>query len=189
MISFEDVALHTSRLRLRPLRRTDAPALFGIFSDSRVTRYLSRPPWSTIEQALERVAEDEVALPAKRYIRLGIERADSEELIGECSLFNLAEESKRAEIGYVLANHAWRRGYMGEALASLLELGFEELGLNRVEADIDPDNLASARTLERLGFQQEGRLRERWIVAGEVTDSYIYGLLRRDWEHQHRAPT
>lgn len=187
MRPFDQLALHTSRLRLRPLRRADAPALFGIFSDSRVTRYLSRPPWSTIEQALERVAEDEQALPARRYVRLGIERTDGEELIGECSLFNFAESSRRAEIGYVLAQHAWRRGYMGEALASLLELGFEELGLNRVEADIDPDNIASARTLERLGFQQEGRLRERWIVAGEVTDSYIYGLLRRDWERQHRA--
>ena len=55
------------------------------------------------------------------------------------------------------------------------------LALNRVEADIDPRNAASANTLERLGFQNEGLLRERWVVDGEVSDSGIYGLLRLDW--------
>ena len=50
-----------------------------------------------------------------------------------------------------------------------------------VEADIDPGNRASARTLERLGFRREGLLRERWIVNGEISDSALYGLLRRDW--------
>ena len=53
--------------------------------------------------------------------------------------------------------------------------------LNRVKADIHPDNLASAKTLERLGFIREGYLRERWIIEGEVSDSALYGLLRSDW--------
>ena len=63
----------------------------------------------------------------------------------------------------------------------LFRSGFIELSLNRVEADIDPRNAASAKTLERLGFVKEGFLRERWVVDGEVSDSGIYGLLRRDW--------
>jgi ribosomal-protein-alanine N-acetyltransferase len=58
---------------------------------------------------------------------------------------------------------------------------FAEFDLNRIEADIDPRNVASARSLERLGFRKEGRLRERWIVSGEVSDSDLYGLLRIDW--------
>ena len=55
------------------------------------------------------------------------------------------------------------------------------MALNRVEADIDPRNEASARTLERLGFRREGLLRERWIVGDEVSDTALYGLLQRDW--------
>ncbi len=70
---------------------------------------------------------------------------------------------------------------MDEALRGLLAYGFTELNLNRVEADIDPRNHASARSLERLGFTREGLLRERWIVDGEVSDTALYGLLRREW--------
>ena len=70
---------------------------------------------------------------------------------------------------------------MQEALLALIQYGFSELRLNRIEADIDPMNLASARCLERLGFKLEGMLRERWIVAGVVSDSAMYGLLASDW--------
>ena len=70
---------------------------------------------------------------------------------------------------------------MHEALCALLDYGFGVLDLNRVEADIDPRNTGSERTLRRLGFQLEGTLRERWIVDGEVSDTGLSGLLRRDW--------
>jgi RimJ/RimL family protein N-acetyltransferase len=70
---------------------------------------------------------------------------------------------------------------MDEALRALLNYGFSQLKLNRVEADIDPRNEASARSLERLGFSKEGYLRERWIVGEEISDSALYGLLHRDW--------
>ena len=76
---------------------------------------------------------------------------------------------------------------MHEALVALLAFGFGELGLNRVEADIDPRNRASARSLERLGFRQEGHLRERWIVGSEVSDSALYGLLASDWRERPAA--
>jgi len=58
---------------------------------------------------------------------------------------------------------------------------FDGMGLRRIEADIDPRNLASCRLVEKLGFVREGTLRERWHVNGEVCDSAIYGLLRRDF--------
>jgi len=53
--------------------------------------------------------------------------------------------------------------------------------LHRLEADIDPRNAASAKTLERLGFRREGLMRERWIVEGVVSDSAVYGLLASEW--------
>jgi RimJ/RimL family protein N-acetyltransferase len=65
----------------------------------------------------------------------------------------------------------------------LLAYAFDELDLRRIEADVDPRNAASIRTLERLGFRREGYLRERWRVNGEVQDALFYGLLRREWRN------
>lgn len=70
---------------------------------------------------------------------------------------------------------------MHESLVALLDYGFGDLGLKRVEADIDPHNTHSAKSLERAGFIQEGLLRESCIVNGALTDSARYGLLRREW--------
>jgi ribosomal-protein-alanine N-acetyltransferase len=193
MTSFDQTTLRTPRLLLRPLRESDAPALFVIFSDPRVTRYLSRPPWDTIDKAFDLIAKDRQSLAKGEYVRFGIERIHGQELIGECSLFNLIERCRRAEVGYVLASGAWGHGYMGEALISLLQFGFSQLVLNRVEADIDPRNEPSARSLQRLGFKKEGHLRERWIVGNEVSDTDLYGLLLSDWQsgkhHESKAET
>lgn len=176
----QHLRLDTPRLLLRPTTRADALALFSLFSNPAVTRYLSHPPWRSVDTALERIAADEQAMSSGKYYRFCMERVDHQGLIGECSLFNIAAESRRAEIGYVLDPGSQGRGYMAEALNALLQFAFGELDLNRLEADIDPRNEASARTLERLGFRKEGHLRERWIVQGEVSDSSFYGLLRSD---------
>jgi RimJ/RimL family protein N-acetyltransferase len=182
MTSFSQTSLQSERLLLRPLAEPDAAALYGIFSDPRVARYLSRPAWPEISAAHARIARDLEAMSTGKYVCLGIERLEDRTLIGECSLFNLVEQCRRAEIGYALGFQAWGQGYITEALVSLLSFGFADLALNRVEADIDPRNLASARSLERLGFKKEGHLRERWIVNGEVSDSGLYGLLASDWQ-------
>ncbi len=178
---FANLPLCTARLALRLHREADADAVFGIFADPRVMRYWSGPAWTDLEQAHEAVARHVAAFAAGEYLTLGIERREDGRLIGQCTLFNLSAQSRRAEIGYCLASDAWGHGYMQEALGGLIGYAFEVLDLNRLEADIDPRNLASARTLERLGFEKEGVLRERWIVGGEVSDSALYGLLARDW--------
>jgi RimJ/RimL family protein N-acetyltransferase len=186
MPSFADLTLRTERLLLRPIRESDAAAMFAMYSDPRVTRYLAEPPWTSIDRAHERIAKGVRATSDGLYIRLGLEVTDGGAYIGECTLFNLVEQCRRAEVGYVLARDAWGRGYMHEALTALLDYGFSEMALNRVEADIDPRNEASARILERLGFVQEGLLRERWIVDGEVSDTGFYGLLAREWRALRR---
>ena len=108
-------------------------------------------------------------------------------LIGTCSLFNVSKQCRRAEIGYGIAPAYWRQGYMFEAVSALLAFAFDTLAMNRLEADIDPRNTASARSLEKLGFQREGLLPERWIVDGEVSDSALYGLLARAWQASRAA--
>lgn len=181
MPAFDQVELRTARLLLRPLREADAPALLSIFSDARVMQYWSTPPWQTVDEAHALIARDQRAMAAGEYLRLGLERRGEPELVGTCVLFGLNTQCRRAEVGYGLGFSAWGQGYMHEALMALLGHGFTQLDLNRVEADIDPRNEASARTLERLGFTREGYLRERWIVDGVVSDTALYGLLRSEW--------
>lgn len=181
MRPFDQVRLGTERLALRPFRVSDAEALFAIFSDLKVMRYWSGPPWTSVAQAHELIEVDLKAMPKGEHLRLGIELQHSGELIGMCTLFQLKVQCRRAEIGYGLASPFWGFGYMHESLSALLHFGFRELDLNRVEADVDPRNEASIRSLQRLGFRKEGHLRERWIVEGEVSDSGIYGLLRKEW--------
>lgn len=179
--AFDHLPLLTDRLRLRPLHAGDAEALFAIFSDPRVMRYWSTEPWTSFEQAHALVERDEEGMASGEHLRLGLERHDDGALLGTCSLFKIDRGCRRAEIGYALASAAWGRGYMHEALKRLVDYAFGALDLNRIEADIDPRNDHSARSLERLGFVREGLLRERWIVGLEVSDSALYGLLRRDW--------
>ena len=104
-------------------------------------------------------------------------------VVGACLLFHFDEASALAEIGNVLGQRHWGRGYMREALALLCAFAFDELSLRRLEAQVDPRNLASDRLLLRLGFTKEGMLRQRWIMKGEVQDGNIYGLLRHEWPH------
>lgn len=184
MIALPSVKLSTPRLYLRLPTATDVDAVHAIYADARVARYLSRPAWTDIEQAhawLARMRDEQASASA---LQLMLQRHDDARVIGTCTLFKLDFDNRRAEIGYTLASEFWGQGYMHEALAALLDHGFDALKLHRVEADIDPRNAPSARVLHRLGFQREGRLRERWQVAGEVSDSDIYGLLAPEWRQR-----
>ncbi|HUG24063.1 GNAT family N-acetyltransferase [Piscinibacter sp.] len=176
--TFGPLVLHTERLTLRRLVPADAEALFDVHSDAQVMRYWSTPPWSDLERARQSIESD----MQPDHLRLAIERTDRAGLIGTCSLFDFHVPSRRAELGYALALAHWGRGYMHEALTAFVEHAFTTLSLNRLEADIDPRNDGSRKSLERLGFKKEGHLRERWIVDGEVSDSGLYGLLRADWK-------
>ena len=181
-MSFSELTLSSPRLHLRPLVLADAPFLFALRGDPVVQRYGSAPPWTELQQAVDRIGEYQRDMAAGLAVQLALVRREDDALIGTCTLFHLDAQCRRAEVGYALVVGAWGRGYANEAVVALLDWGFAQLGLNRVEADIDPRNASSARVLERLGFVREGHLRERWIVGGEVCDSLIYGLLASGWK-------
>jgi len=181
MHSFVKLPIHTKRLLLRPLAATDTVGLFAIFSDVEVMRYWSTPPWTSLEQARFFLERNQEGLAAGQHLRLGIVTVDDGALIGQCTFFGIIPSCRRAELGYSLARDSWGKGYANEALQALVSYGFDTLNLNRIEADIDPRNVGSEKVLDRLGFVQEGYMKERWIVGDEVSDSKVYGLLRRDW--------
>lgn len=184
MPSFETTSLATERLLLRALKPADAEAIFAMFSDPEVVRYWSSTPWTDMNQAREYIASAEQDLLSGSALRFGIEVAATGQLAGQIVLHHFDSGNRRCEVGYALAPAHWRKGYLTEALRAMLDYGFTALQLNRVEADIDPRNVASAKPLERLGFRQEGLLRERWIVGGEICDTAFYGLLKSDWERR-----
>jgi [ribosomal protein S5]-alanine N-acetyltransferase len=181
MQAFSDVTLRTARLDLRPLVPADADAVFALRSDPVVQRYGSHPAWSDPQLAVDYIERDIRAMAAGTHAQFAIVRRADAAVIGTCTLYAFDAQCRRADVGYALGVPEWGRGYANEAVTALLDWGFGHLELNRVEADIDPRNAASARALERLGFMREGHLRERWIVGGEVCDSWIYGLLAAEW--------
>ena len=187
MPPFQSILIQTERLTLRFLSETDLPAVYEIFSHPEVMRYWSYPPWTELSQAEKWLLNIQEGYQSGTALQLGIERQADAVLLGTCTLFQFHAASRRAETGYALGRPYWGFGYMHEAMQALLGYAFQTLNLNRLEADIDPRNLASAKTLERLGFQKEGHLRERWIVNDEVSDTALYGLLQRDWQARFGA--
>lgn len=187
MPPFGPIVIPTKRLALRFLSETDLPAIYTIFSHPEVMRYWSYPPWTDPSQAQQWLLNVQEGYDSGTALQLGIERNADPALVGTCTLFQFHAASRRAEIGYALGRPYWGAGYMHEALQALLGYAFQTLKLNRLEADIDPRNLASAKTLERLGFQKEGHLRERWIVNNEISDTALYGLLQREWQARSEA--
>ena len=172
--------LASARLRLRPYRDADVDALFALYSDPVVMRYWSFPPWTARDQARDYLARAASHAAEGLALPWAIADAGDDALIGTATLHSLRPDQGRAEIGYALAADRHGRGFASEALRLVLRHAFDTLGLRRVEADVDPRNVASCRLLEALGFTREGLLRDRWLVAGETCDSALYGLLASD---------
>lgn len=172
-----DLCLESPRLHLRPMQAEDAAAWLAIMADPQVMRFWNHAPWNELAQAQAALEADRQGYDQGQSFKLGIYRRDSNELIGMCQCCNFDSDSRRGEIGYCLASSAQGQGFMSEALERFVQYLARDLKMRRLEAEIDPRNSASARTLERLGFVLEGVLRERWCVAGELSDSGLYGLL------------
>ena len=173
--------LHTARLRLRPFGDADADALFTLHSSPTVLRYWDSPPWKERARAERFITACRTMAEEGTGTRLALDRVSDEKFIGWCSVTRWNREYRSAAMGYCLAEGAWGHGYATEAGGALLHWAFDALDLNRVQAETDTRNAASARVLEKLGFVREGTLRQDCIVDGEVSDSWVYGLLRRDW--------
>ena len=171
--------LPTARTLLRALTHADAEQLFEVFSDPETMRYWSSEPHRDPRQTAAMVAAIEQGFERRTVLQWGIESADHGHLLGTVTLLP-AGEQPRAELGVILGRAHWGLGLAGEAQRAVIGFAFGELGLHRLEADAHPDNRASLHSLERLGFRREGLLRERWLVAGEFSDSVILGLLATD---------
>lgn len=174
-------SLETGRLTLRPLAGNDLDFIFRHFSDPEISRYLlDEEPVTTREQA-QAIIDFYLSPPGKPYNRWVITRKPDGRPVGTCGYHKWQKRHHLAEIGYDLERASWGLGYMTEALRAALQFGFETLDLNRVEALVYPENEASIRLLERLGFQKEGLLRQSICQGGVYYDHWLLSLLKAEW--------
>ena len=174
-------SLRTARLQLRPFADADADALFALHSDAVVLRYWDSPPWTEPARAERFLATCRKLVEEGSGAPVAMDRRSDGAFLGWCGLTRFNPDYRSASLGYCLTQAAWGHGYATEAARAVLVWAFEALDLNRVQAETDTRNTASAHVLEKLGFVREGTLREDCIVDGEVSDSWVYGLIRREW--------
>lgn len=174
--------LHTDRLRLRPFNDSDADVLFALHTNTHVLRYWDSPPWREPVRAQRFIAACQQMAEEGTGSRLAVDRTSDGAFIGWCSLNRWNPDFRSASMGYCFDDAAWGHGYATEAARAMLEWAFDTLELNRVQAETDTRNLASAHVLEKLGFVREGTLRQDCVVDGEVSDSWVYGLIRQEWQ-------
>jgi len=177
--------LATDRLRLRPVCDDDHGELFALHSDPLVMRYWDSPRWRTLDQAHTFVAASEQIAREGTGVRVAAERTRDGAFVGWCSLRRWNPQYASAALGYCFTRDAWGQGYATEAAGELLRWAFDRLDLRRVQAEVDTRNAASPRA-RKLGFVREGTLREDCVVDGDVSDTWVFGLLRREW-HAHPA--
>ena len=182
--------LESRRLLLRRVETRDLADVSDVNGDEAVTSFLPYATWRTPDDGASWFDRMEAIQATGTALQLVVVERSSERAIGTCLVFRYDEGSARAELGYVLGRAHWSRGYMREALGVLLAGAFGPMNLRRIEAEVDPRNGASQRLLLNLGFQKEGRLRERWVAKGETKDVDAFGLLRREWTSaDRRHPT
>lgn len=174
--------MQTERLLLRPLTLADAEAFFRYRSLPEVCRFQSFQPktLSEIEAFLRANEQTPPNMPGS-WRQLAICLRDGTQ-IGDVGLHTLDEW--QLELGYTLAPEQQHKGYATEAIAAVLRQAFTVWNKHRVTASVDPENRASIRLLERLGFRQEAHFRKSYRMNGEWVDDCVYAMLREDWASQ-----
>jgi len=171
--------LETERLTLCEVKNSDAEDLFAILSDEDVMRYYGDLPFESLQQVRHAINWYRNSLHDETGIRLGIFPKHGFRLIGTCGFHTILQDHGRADMVCLLARDQWGQGYMQEALQKLIQYGFEQLGLHRLQALIEPPNTPSLRLFERLGFEREGVLRDYYRQSGSYTDMVMMSLLNR----------
>lgn len=168
-------------IRLRGIREGDIDGLYSLFSDPKVMRYWSRGPMTDRQEAVDYANTILDGFVKRNLLNWIVADAASDAMIGTTTLYEINPQHGRAGLGYALMPAYWGKGLAQEAATLAISYGFLELGLHRIEADTEPNNQRSNNVLDRLGFQREGLLRERFFHPDGIQDSLVFGLLKSEW--------
>ena len=179
--------LQTPRLILRNLKECDLDSFVAYRNEPEVAKYQGwRIPYPR-EKGEKFISsmKDKIGLKQGDWIQYAVALKDTDELIGDLDCYIKKEEVRQAVIGYTIASRYWRKGYAFEGIPFLLKYLFEDMDIHRVAADCDVENVASFRTLEKLGFRREAHYVESFLINGVYTSEYHYGMLQREWREKY----
>ena len=173
----DDTRIETKRLRLRRICRKDRDDMYEYASREEVTRYLL---WSPHESPAytKRLIEHLTGLyRTGGFFDFAIEYRENGKMIGTCGFAAVDEKNNSAEVGYVLSPDYWGMGIACEAVNAVLQFGFCDLGLRRIEARYMVENTASRRVMEKCGMTFEGIYRQKILVREKYRDVGICSIL------------
>ena len=171
--------LLTKRLNLRQIKPTDENEIFFLRSNERVMRYIDRPRAKSVDDSRQFIKSINEAIAKSDTIVWAITLKNDPKLIGTIGFVQIFKEHFRAEIGFVLHPDFHGKGIMHKAISKVLEYGFDKMKLHSVEANVNPDNLASIKLLEKNSFVREAYFKENYFYNGKFLDSAIYSLIKR----------
>jgi ribosomal-protein-alanine N-acetyltransferase len=167
----------TARLVLREITEEDAQQIFFLRSDTRVMEFLDRPMLQSEQEGLELTRKIIDGVVKNEGITWGISLKNEKKLVGTIGFWQITKEHFRAEIGYMLHPDLQGKGYMHEAIKGVIGYGFTKLGIHSIEANVNPNNTASIKLLEKNGFVREAYHKENYYYNGKFLDSAIYSLI------------
>jgi ribosomal-protein-alanine N-acetyltransferase len=178
--------LYTERLVLKSITKNDANNIFMLRSDKKIMQFISRPMAASVHDALEYINKIQESLMSKYGITWAISLRNDNNVIGTIGFWRIENEHYRAEIGYMLSKDFHGKGIMHEAMQPVLNYGFHVMKLHSVEADADPNNIASIKLLEKNNFMREAYLKENYYFNGKFFDTVIYSLLVQNFNQPIR---
>ncbi|MBP4142453.1 GNAT family N-acetyltransferase [Flavobacterium sp. P4023] len=171
--------LETERLLLRRVDNNDLKEVFALRSNPETMKYIPRPLVTTNEEALAHIAMIESKIESNEGINWAITYKGDPKLIGIIGHYRIKPEHYRAEIGYMILPEFNGMGIVTEAVQEVVKYGFEVMKLHSIEAVIDPDNLGSAKVLEKNNFKKEAHFIENEFFNGRFLDSAVYTILNK----------
>ena len=178
------IRIETERLILRPTSISDAEQMFTNWaSDPEVTKHLTWPPHSDIEVTKSVLAYWDKENEKPNNYHWGIVLKETQQIIGTGGTVSINEKHHCAELGYCMGRAYWGKGYMSEAVAAMIEYLFNTVGLNRIAALYEPENIGSGRVMQKCGMIYEGTQRQAFYCTKRgYVDLACYSILKSDFK-------
>jgi len=178
---------YTDRLELRPLAIEDVELLKDYLQRNRSFFEewdpLHEDDFYSIESLTRLIQTGIEENNIRKGLRLYLFKKETPRIIGSIGLSNIVYGAfLSCFLGYKLDAEEINQGYMTEGLKKVIEIGFREYGLHRVEANVMPKNVRSIRVLEKLGFTKEGESAKYLKIHGRWEDHYHYVILNKELE-------
>lgn len=179
--------LETECLILRELTEDNIYMMFPHYSDVEVWEYIDTYPVKDPKEILEVINWGKYILNSKTGVLWGLFDKEDDSFIGEMNYVGRRDGTiegkiRRAEIGYNMVRKHWGKGLATEALREIIRYIFDTTEIYRLEAIIRPANTRSRNLASRMGFHEEGILRDYIFWDGKYWDNVLYSLLKKEWQ-------